>query len=77
MTAKTSKRPAARRAPKRRMTLIEALNDPKLRADIDDIEDLWSSLDHGDRDEPTLERLLDRACEDFLAETGIDYHPRR
>ena len=77
MTATTSKRPAARRGPKRRMTLIEALNDPKLRSDIDNIEDLWGSLDHGDRSEPTLERLLDAAVAEFLAETGIDYDPRR
>ena len=77
MTAKTSKRPAARRAPERRMTLIDALNDPKLRSDIDEIEDLWGSLDHGDRSEPTLERLLDRAVAEFRDAAGIDYDPRR
>ena len=58
------------------MTFTEALNTPDLRAEIEAIEDLWVSLDHGDRHEPTLERLLDRAVADFKAKTGLNIDPR-
>lgn len=67
-TAKT------RTAPK--MSLCEALADPALRAEIDAIEDIWSSLDRGDRSDPTLEGILDFACAQFKARTGIDLDPR-
>lgn len=58
------------------LTLIDCLNDPTLRAEIDAIEDIWSSLDHGDRREPTLESLLDHACASFQARTGLNLDPR-
>lgn len=58
------------------MSLIEALNNSELRSRIEGIDDIWSSLDHGDRSEPTLERLL--SAEVFkLRSLGVDYDPRK
>lgn len=57
------------------MSFIDALNDPDLRRIIDGIDDLWASLDHGDRREPVLEELI--ASEVFLIRArGFDYDPR-
>ena len=56
--------------------LTEALADPHVKASIEAIDDLWVSLDHGDRREPTLERLL--ASEVFILRTrGVEYDPRK
>lgn len=57
------------------MTLIDALNNPELRCEIDAVDDIWSSLDRGDRDEPTLWSILDIAVKS-LAEKGVTYDPR-
>ena len=57
------------------MGLIDALNNPDMRRLIDNIDDIWGSLHHGERHEPVLERLL--ASEVFLLRArGFDYDPR-
>jgi hypothetical protein len=72
MSKKTTQR--ADPAPKT-LTFIDALNDPDLRRLIDNIDDIWASLYHGERREPVLEGLL--ASEVFLLRTrGFDYDPR-
>lgn len=57
-------------------SLIDALNNPTIRADIDAIDDIWMSLDRGERQEPTLWKLLDAAVAALKADHGVDYDPR-
>lgn len=58
------------------MTLIDALNTPHLREQIEAIDDIWSSLDRGEREEPVLDELLSHAVFRLRA-FGVEYDPRR
>lgn len=57
------------------MTLIEALSNETTRLVIDAIEDLWVSMDQGERQDPILEDALDCAVTQCHA-LGFDYDPR-
>jgi len=54
------------------MTTTEALMNPELKAMIEAAEDIWVSLDNGDRSDPVLENLLNKLVEELNAR-GVDY----
>lgn len=58
------------------MTLIEILNDPKLRRKVDAIDDTWSSL-KGREDDPTLNGIIEQQIADLKQKTGFKYDPRQ
>ena len=57
------------------MTTTEALRNETTRGIIDAIEDLWVSMDQGERHDPMLEDALDNAVAELRA-YGIVYDPR-
>lgn len=57
------------------MTFIQALNTKATRDMIESIDDIWSSLDRGDRRDASLERLLAAEVAKLNA-LGVNYDPR-